>query len=104
MKAKLQSIKEGNNNAYNHLIQVLKQMILNNDTNGYQLFEYYSQNVKNNVQLQQCFRYGEVQKLQEFVNQFRAFLNKPNTGSEEEPQEPGPCGYVANLMEEAKMF
>lgn len=56
MKAKLEAIKDGDTNVYNHLIQVFKQMIINNDANGYQLFEYYSQNVKNNVQAQDCFR------------------------------------------------
>ena len=72
--------------------------------NGYQLFQYYSQNVKNNVQLPDCFRNQEFDKVQDFAQKFRGFLNKPNTGTEEEPQEPGPCGYVANLMEEAKIF
>jgi len=38
-------------------------MIVNNDTKGYQLFEYYSQNVKNNVLAQECFRQEEVDKL-----------------------------------------
>lgn len=49
MKAKLQGIKEGEQNAYNHLVSVLKEMILNNDQDGYHLFEHYSQNVKNNI-------------------------------------------------------
>lgn len=38
MKAKLEAIKEGNSNAYGHLVQVLKEMVLANDRNGYQLF------------------------------------------------------------------
>ena len=49
MKAKLEAIKEGNTNAYSHMVEVIKQMILNNDQNGYHLFECYSQNVKNNT-------------------------------------------------------
>lgn len=49
MKAKLQGIKEGEQNAYNHLVSVLKEMILNNDQDGYHLFEHYSHNVKNNI-------------------------------------------------------
>lgn len=52
MKAKLESIKEGDTNAYNHLVQVLRQMMLNNDQNGYQLFEHYSLNVKNNAKIE----------------------------------------------------
>ena len=63
MKGKLQAIKDGDTNVYNHLIQVLKQMIVNNDMNGYQLFELYSQNEKNNVLVQDCFRCDEVEKL-----------------------------------------
>ena len=31
-------------------------------------------------------------------------IQKPNLGTEEEPQEPGPCGYVPNLLEEARWF
>lgn len=31
-------------------------------------------------------------------------LDKPNTGTEEEPAEPGPTGYVPNLLEESKWF
>ena len=46
MKSQLQALKEGNKDAYQHLVQVLKQMILNNDRDGYQLFEYYSQCAK----------------------------------------------------------
>lgn len=56
MKAKLEAIKEGDTNAYNHIVQVLKQIILNNDQNGYHLFEHYSQNVKNGIQPNHHFR------------------------------------------------
>jgi len=42
--------------------------------------------------------------LGEYAKKFRGLLNKPNVGTEEEPQEPGPCGYLPNLMDEAKMF
>jgi hypothetical protein len=104
MKAKLEAIKEGDSNAYGHLVAVLKQMILNNDQDGYHLFEYYSQNVKHNVQPTEPFRNQESDKLQEYAKKARALLNKPNVGTEEEPQEPGPCGYLSNLMEESKIF
>lgn len=56
MKAKLEAIKEGDTNAYGHIVQVLKQIILNNDQNAYHLFEYYSQNVKNGTQPTHHFR------------------------------------------------
>lgn len=104
MKAKLQGIKEGEQNAYNHLVSVLKEMILNNDQDGYHLFEHYSHNVKNNVQSNPQFRLEETALLQEYVNKAKQLLNKPNVGTEEEPQEPGPCGYLPNLMEEARLF
>jgi hypothetical protein len=56
MKAKLEAIKEGDTNAYSHIVQVLKQIILNNDQNAYHLFEHYSQNVKNGTQPTHNFR------------------------------------------------
>lgn len=56
MKAKLESVKEGDTNAYAHLVEVLKQMILNNDRDGYHLFEYYSHNVKQQVHPPQHFQ------------------------------------------------
>ena len=104
MKAKLEGLKEGDTNAYNHIVQVLKQIILNNDQNGYHLFEHYSQNVKNGIQPTHHFRNQEVESLGEYAKKFRGLLNKPNVGTEEEPQEPGPCGYLPNLMDEAKLF
>lgn len=56
MKAKLEAIKEGDTNAYGHIVQVLKQIILNNDQNAYHLFELYSQNVKAGKQPTHQFR------------------------------------------------
>ena len=99
MKAKLQAIKEGDSDAYNHLVQVLKEMILSNDRNGYQLFEYYSQNVKNRQHLPDNFRNEELEQLVEYAKKFKGLLNKPNVGTEEEPAEPGPCGFLSNLIE-----
>lgn len=104
MRAKLQGIKEGEHTAYSHLVSVLKEIVLNNDQDGYQLFEYYSQHVKNNEQSHSQFRLEETPLLQEYITKGRALLNKINVGTEEEPQEPGPCGYLPNLMEEAKIF
>lgn len=46
LKKNLESIKSGDSNLYEHLVGVLKQMLVNNDRDGYQLFEYYSQKVK----------------------------------------------------------
>ncbi len=46
LKKNLESIKNGDSNLYEHLVRVLKQMILNNDKDSYQLFEYYSQKIK----------------------------------------------------------
>ena len=79
-------------------------MILNNDREGYHLFEHYSHNVKHQIQPPQQFRQQEPAELNTYAAKARALLNKPNVGSEEEPQEPGPCGYLPNLMEEAKLF
>jgi len=46
LKKNLEAIKSGDSNLYEHLVKVLKQMVLNNDKDSYQLFEYYSQKVK----------------------------------------------------------
>ena len=48
IKEKLEAIKNENTNLYEHLVKVLRQMILSNDRDSYQLFEYYSQKIKNN--------------------------------------------------------
>ena len=60
-------MKEGNKDAYNHLVQVLKQMILNNDRQGYELFEYYSQNAKQAAAAPPQFEHPQPQELAEFV-------------------------------------
>ena len=104
MKAKLESIKQGDSNAYNHLVNILKEIILNNDRNGYQLFQHYSQSVKHGQSQPDTFRTEEFQQLVEYGKKFKALINKPNVGTEEEPAEPGPCGFVSNLIEEAKIF
>ena len=38
LKDKLEAIKQGDSNMYSHLTSVLKQLILSNDRDGYQLF------------------------------------------------------------------
>jgi hypothetical protein len=48
IKDQLAAIKSGDINLYEHLVKVLRQMVLNNDNNSFDLFEYYSQKVKNN--------------------------------------------------------
>jgi len=47
LKQKLESIKSQDSNLYQHLITVLRQLILSNDRDGYHLFEYYCQNANN---------------------------------------------------------
>lgn len=56
LKKNLESIKNGDTNLYEHLVKVLKQMILNNDKDSYQLFEYYSQKIKSKDVSQSQFR------------------------------------------------
>ncbi len=38
IKEKLELIKNGNSNLYEHIIKVLRQMILSNDKDSYELF------------------------------------------------------------------
>lgn len=47
LKQKLESIKSGNINLYDNLVSILRQLILSNDKDGYHMFEYYCQNIKN---------------------------------------------------------
>ena len=47
LKKKLESIKSQDSNLYDHLVKVLRQLILSNDKDGYHMFEYYCQNVSN---------------------------------------------------------
>lgn len=104
LKDKLTAIKTGDVTLYDHLVKVLRQIVLNNDRNSFQLFEYYSQKVKNHEETAHHFRNEEYDQLQQYVAKAKLILDKPNTGTEEEPAEPGPTGYVPNLMDEAKWF
>lgn len=38
MQKQLEAIKNGDTNLYEHLVRVLKQMVLNNDKDSYHLF------------------------------------------------------------------
>lgn len=38
MQKQLEAIKNGDTNLYDHLIKVLKQMVVNNDKDSYHLF------------------------------------------------------------------
>lgn len=46
IQQKLEKIKSGDTNLYDHLVKVLRQMIVNGDRDGFRLFEHYSQKVK----------------------------------------------------------
>lgn len=41
LKEKLQSIKAEDSNLYDHLVSVLRHLIISNDKNGFEMFEYY---------------------------------------------------------------
>lgn len=101
MKARLEAIKEGNSSLYAHLVQLLRQIVLANDRDAYQLFEHYSHCLKHVPAPPPA---PDHQQLADYAARFRALINKPNVGSEEEPAEPGPCGYLPNLLEEARLF
>jgi hypothetical protein len=57
LKKNLEAIKSGDSSLYDHLVKVLKEMVVNNDKDSYHLFEYYSQRVKNNAEPIQQFRH-----------------------------------------------
>jgi hypothetical protein len=56
LKQKLESIKSHDTNLYNHLVNVLKELVLSNDRDGYHLFEYYCQNI-NKIQSENKHQY-----------------------------------------------
>lgn len=47
IQAKLEKIRSGDLNLYQHLVKVLREMLLNNDKDSFRLFEHYSQQIKN---------------------------------------------------------
>lgn len=83
LKDKLGAIKSGNLNLYDHLVKVLRQIVLNNDRNSFELFEYYSQKIKNNEEAPLEFRNEDYQQLQAYISKAKLILDKPNTGTEE---------------------
>jgi hypothetical protein len=38
LKEKLQALKDGDTNVYDHLVNVMKQIVVNNDREAYHLF------------------------------------------------------------------
>lgn len=83
LKDKLTAIKSGDLNLYDHLVKVLRQIVLNNDRDSFELFEYYSQKVKNNEEPAAQFRNEEYEQLKEYIAKAKLILDKPNTGTEE---------------------
>jgi radial spoke head protein 4A len=47
LKQKLESVESDQHNLYQHLTDVLRQMLIDNPTNAYDLFEEYSLQVRN---------------------------------------------------------
>jgi hypothetical protein len=83
MKAKLEAIKDEHTqvNAYDHLVQLLKQVVLSNDRDAYDNFEYYSHALKNPSQ-QPAAPAQPQTKVLESNKKLKALLNKPNVGTE----------------------
>lgn len=42
--------------------------------------------------------------MKAYIEKTKLVISRPNVGTEEEPQEPGPAGYVPNILEEARWF
>ena len=99
IQQKLEKIKSGDTTLYDHLVKVLRQMIMNGDREGFRLFQHYSQKVKAGDQEISCFRGEDYEYLKEYVQKMKLILDKPNTGGDDEPAQPGPTGYVPNLIE-----
>jgi hypothetical protein len=42
--------------------------------------------------------------MKTYIDKQNSLMNKPSAGTEEEPVEVGPCGYIPNLVEQSKIF
>lgn len=56
IQEKLEKIKSGDSNLYQHIVKVLRQMLLNNDKESFRLFENYSQQIKSGYESSSPFR------------------------------------------------
>lgn len=124
LKEFLCSIKgQGGKNLYDHLSSIFTKILLEKPKNAFDFFEDYSFDIKSNgydyKKAQDNLKkkrdnYEEIKEFSQksrtlldvniFFNLFSPLNQKINVGTEEEPQEPGPCGYVPNFMEESKWF
>lgn len=104
--------KDGNSNLYDHITNILGKMLLDNPTNPYDNIESYSHDVKfSNFDYKKDTNFDHKERMRETYGEIKEWadkalsnLEKINVGSEEEPQDPGQCGYVPNLPEEMKKF
>eukprot|EP00825_Cyclidium_porcatum_P039634 TRINITY_DN4852_c0_g1_i1.p1 TRINITY_DN4852_c0_g1~~TRINITY_DN4852_c0_g1_i1.p1 ORF type:complete len:497 (+),score=131.93 TRINITY_DN4852_c0_g1_i1:147-1637(+) len=112
IKEKLQQLKDKEGQSlYNHLSNVMSQLLLNNVKDPLDLFEDYSHHTK-------LYKYDykksndfvdNVQRLREAPEQQKEYLEKnkkllDKITEGEEQQEVGPIGYVPNFMEESRWF
>ncbi|KAM3137989.1 hypothetical protein pb186bvf_009884 [Paramecium bursaria] len=110
LKEKLQQIKDGNTNLYDHLTNVLTKILLDNPKNAFELFEDYSLQVKQSGYVFQKHQEYDnasrpiAQLDPEIAKQTLKLIGKINLGTEDEPQDPPQAGYVPNLPEEAVLF
>lgn len=42
--------------------------------------------------------------MKTYIEKQTSIISKPSAGTEEEPVEVGPCGYIPNLAEQSKIF
>jgi len=104
--------QQGDQNLYDHVSNVLAKMLLENPDNAYDVLEEFShdvkfsgQNYKKDINFDHKQRTRETYpEIKEWADKASVNLEKLNVGTEEEPQEPGQCGYVPNLVEEMKRF
>lgn len=119
--------KQGDRNLYDHLSNLLGKMLLENTDKGFDLFEEFSHDVKfSQFDYKKDTNFDHKARMRETYTDVKDWadkasvnlevfslshslclnlsLQKLNVGTEEEPQEPGQCGYVPNLLEEMKKF
>lgn len=100
------------NNLHAHITNVTAKLMLDNPKNAFTVFEEYSQRVKetgfslNSLHDEHSAnRFREPYKqINDQAQKLTTFIGKIMTGTPDDPQEPGPTGYVPNTLEEMKLF
>lgn len=79
---KLESVQEGKHNLHQHITDVLRQLLIDNPNNAYDLFEEYSLRIRNQrdgkSQPPPEFPKEEFEKLKSYIDKTKTLINVQN--------------------------